>query len=295
MTGHALAFWERAARQVFAGMAQIMLQPSALVGLAFVAGMLLNSVTLTVFGLVGCAAGTGMAWLCRFPAGERDEGLYGFNGGLVGLSIGYFYAGQWELLGAVVPGAMASAALMHAMLRRGVKPFTFPFVAVTWFMMSVLWATQWAAPTAWSDASADAVDPIAAVSRGYGQVLFQEHILTGLVFVIAVAVRDRVQAIFATAATVIGFAIGYLAGWPADAVNLGLYGYNAVLCGVLFAGPGRRDAARALTAVLLSIAIVRLFHLVDLPPLTLPFVLSSWVVLYLGAHVKSLNPMSVPE
>lgn len=272
-------------REVFTGIAQIMLQPSPMVGAAFLAGAYLNSPVLALFALVGCISSTTTAWVLKFPEEERFDGLYGFNGGLVGLGTGYFYATQLPLLGLVVLSGMISTLIMHRMMRCGMRPFTFPFVVMTWVIMLLLSVTGWASTSPWSVPDTNTINLLEGVARGYGQVLFQEHVLTGLIFVAAIAIRDWVQGVYATIATGIGLICGFVFGLPLDDINLGLFGYNGVLCGILFAGKTGMDLFKALAAILISVGIVRAFHIAGIPALTFPFVVSSWMVLWAGRHI----------
>lgn len=274
-------------REVLTGIAQIMLQPSPLVGAAFLAGAFYNSPVLALSGLLGCVAAVLTAQARRFPAEERFDGLYGFNGGLVGLGTGYFYEPSLATIALVALGGIASSLVMHRMLRLGFRPFTFPFVLVTWIILWVLSVTSWASPNIWTQPELSTIGPLESISRGYGQVLFQEEVATGLVFVAAILVRDWVQGLYATLGTAVGLACGYVAGFPVDAVNLGLFGYNGVLCAILFAGRSGGDFISVVMAVLLSIALVRLAHIAGIPALTFPFVLASWLVLW--ARVKVWN------
>lgn len=272
-------------REISIGCAQIMLQPSVLVGAAFIVGMFVNSWPLALFGLTGCSAGVVTAMLCRFPPDERFDGLYGFNGGLVGLGLGYFYGISWEILLLVVIGGMVSSLVMYGMLRRAMRPLTFPFVITAWGVIVLLSMTGWVAPLPYEPAGAERIDLLAAVSRGYGQVLFQESVITGLIFVAAIAIRNWVEGLYATLGTLFGLLCAFLAGLPVDDMNLGLFGYNGVLCGILFAGKTTRDLVSALAAIALSVVIVRSFHLAGAYALTFPFVLSSWIVLWARAQI----------
>ncbi len=267
-------------REILNGLGQTLLQPSPYVGAAFLAAMLLNSPWLTLFGLVGCSSGVLMASWRNYPHQERIDGLYGFNGTLAGLAVGYFYGTQPQLLGLVIPGAMATSIIMHQMLRRGWNPFTAPYVVVSWLIVLVLMITNWASPTPWSQSATTSLDIVAGLARGFGQPLFQEHIFTGLIIVCAITARDWVQGLYAVAATSIGLAFAYLAGLPIEAINLGLFGYNGVLCAILFAGKSIRDFICALVAIFLSIVFVIMFQIVNIPPLTSPFVLAVWLVLW---------------
>ena len=267
-------------REILTGLGQTLLQPSPYVGAAFLVAMLLNSPWLTLFGLVGCASGVLMASWCNYPHQERIDGLYGFNATLAGLAVGYFYGTQPQLLSLVIPGAMSTSIIMHQMLRRGWKPFTAPYVVVSWLIVVILLINDWASPIPWSQPATTSLDLVAGLARGFGQPLFQENIITGLIIACAITARDWVQGLYAVAATFIGLAFAYFAGLPIEAINLGLFGYNGVLCAILFAGKSVRDFICALAAVLLSVALVRMFQVVDIPPFTFPFVLSAWLVLW---------------
>lgn len=273
-------------REMAIGFAQIMLQPSVLVGAAFIVGALVNSWPLALFGLAGCIAGIFMAMLCRFPLGERFDGLYGFNGGLVGLGLGYFFGITWQVLLLVVIGGMVSSLVMYWMLRRGLRPLTFPFVLTAWIIIIFLSLTSWLEPLPAESVGAERIDLFKAISRGYGQVLFQESVITGLIFIAAIAVRDWIEGLYATLGTGFGLLCGYLSGLPVDDINLGLFGYNGVLCGILFAGKSMRDLVSALAAIALSVVVVRSFHVVGAYALTFPFVLSSWVVLWVRGRIR---------
>ncbi len=266
-------------RGMLTGFAQVMLQPSPLVGAAFVAGAFWNSYIIASFGALGCFAGVLAAIVLNYPEDERRAGLYGFNGALVGLGMSYFYEASLLLGGLVVAGGVASSLVMHRMLCLNLRPFTFPFVAVSWAIMILLWATGWLGGVANAVPDQSEIVVLDALSRGIGQVLFQESIITGMVFLAAIAIRDWIQGIYALLATALGLSFAYVVGFPIDAINLGLFGYNGVLCGILFAGRTLKDLLSAVAAIALSIVVVRLAHIVDVPALTFPFVVSSWIVI----------------
>lgn len=273
-------------RDIPIGFAQVMLQPSHRVGLIFLVGAFWNDWVIALFGLLGCSAGAAAARLLGYPDKECDEGLYGFNGALVGLGSAYFHAPDLMLVACVMIGGSLSSVVMHAMLRSGLKPFTFPFVTTTWAIFAVLSTVQAGQPPTEDAPPVANLDITAGFARGVGQVLFQESVVTGTVLLVAVFFRDRCEGLFAAGAAAIGVAAGAGLGFPIDAITLGLFGYNGVLCAILFAGTRLRDVASALTAVCFSILIVRLFHLAGLPAFTFPFVLSSWIVLWFTRTIR---------
>jgi urea transporter len=272
-------------RSLFIGFAQVMLQPSPLVGVAFVIGVFWNSYVIAAFAVLGCLSGVLAAIVLDYPKDERHEGLYGFNGALTGLGMSYFYEAS-PLLGLlVILGGVVSSIVMHRMLRWNMRPFTFPFVIVTWVMMIGLWITGGMHAAAGTVPSNENIIVIEALSRGIGQVLFQENIITGIIFVIAIALRDWTQGLFVLLATGLGMVCGYMVDFPIDLINLGLFGYSGVLCGIAFAGRRLGDFVSAVAAILMSVIIVRTFHLLDMAALTFPFVLASWIVLLFQSKV----------
>ena len=277
--------WSEVPRAVLTGFAQIMIQPSPLTGAAFIAAAIWNSYVIASFGVLGCLAGVLTALVLGYPRDERQNGLYGFNGALVGLGMSYFYEAS-PLLGLlVVAGGIASSIVMHRMLRLNMRPLTFPFVAVTWLLMVLSWITGALVSGAGTVTDQSEISALDALSLGIGQVLFQENIITGIVFLAAITMRDWTQGLYVMLATAVGLGVAYGAGFPVDAINLGLFGYNAVLCSILFAGRMLKDLFSAIAAIALSIMVVRLAHLVDVAALTFPFVLSSWLVLWIRGKV----------
>lgn len=278
-------FLEEFAKEILAGIAQIILQPSVWLGAALLVGMLLNSVLLAVFGLIGCLAGTIMARICRFPKSERALGLYGFNGGLVGLSLGTFYSLDWALLPAIVLGAMVTTVIVHRMLRLGFLPVTFPFVIVTWTTLLILAELGWPLPAGELGSETATLQAFDGIVLGFGQVLFQDSVVTGLIFAVALTLWNWTIGLFAALGATLGYLFGFLAGFPADVIDLGLFGYNAVLCGTLFAGRNLQDLVSAVSAILLSCILVCFFQFIGFPALSFPFVCSSWTVLWMRKTV----------
>lgn len=282
-------FWE-VLFEIPIGVAQIMLQPSHLVGMAFLIGVFWNSWSIASVGVIGCVAGISAAIALDFPEQERRDGLYGFNGMLVGLGSAYFYQISLPLVVSVIIGGVASSIIMNRMLRLGLKPFTFPFVVVTWFIFALLSVRGWATPTSGSSVVQPDVAAVDALSRGVGQVLFQEDIVTGMILFLAIAAHDRTQGIYVAAATSLGLIGALLLGFPVAAINMGLFGYNGVLCAIVFSGRSVSDCSSAVAAIVLSILVVRAFHVVELPAFTFPFVFSSWIVLWArGLHSKAIG------
>lgn len=274
------------------GVAQIMLQQSFVVGLVFVVGAIINSPTLAAYGLFGSAIGVLTAALSGFDHQDNRNGLFGFNGALVGFGLGYYYGSHWLLVIFVLLGAASSTLIMGWMLRKGLRPYTFPFVITIWSIMSLFALTGWFEITPWASPPADGLQVIHSVSRGFGQVIFQENLGTGFLLIAAVFFKSKIEGIYAITASVMGVIIALLLGFPIDAINLGLFGYNGVLCAIALSGKTRVEFYNVLGAIVLSVLFVRCAIVVGIPPLTAPFVFATWLVLWANSFfdkVKSKN------
>ncbi|MFF5229681.1 urea transporter [Dactylosporangium sp. NPDC000521] len=149
------------------------------------------------------------------------------------------------------------------------------------------------------------------VLRGAGQVFLQDHPTTGLLFLIAIgwaAVTGRHLDVLAGAVT--GLIVGTLAAAllrvPDASIRQGLYGFNALLTGIALATflPNTPHLwvllviGTAVTTVV-TLAIGNIAKAWGVPPLTAPFVLTTWLLLlaaYQFHHVDAthLGPASLP-
>ncbi len=266
------------------GLGQIMFQRSAAVGALFLVGMVINAPNLAFMGVLGCVVGMCVAQVGGFPKEAQQDGLYGYNGALVGLALGYFYGTGVAIFGIAACGAGAATLVMRYMQRSLVPPLTFPFVAVTWGIMLLLWAGD-VAPQTLAISGPTAPDLVMGAARSVGQVLFQENVLTGLIFALAITWNNRLHGVFVGLALVLSLACAWVLGYPSEITQLGLYGYSAVLCALFFAGTKRGDIVCAMAAILLSVICVRWFHMLGLPALTFPFVISTWIVCLLRRFI----------
>lgn len=255
-----------------------MLQRSAATGAIFLAGLALSSITAALAAVLGAAAGTLTALAMGYPAGEVDDGLYGFNGALVAVAVVALCAASATAMLAALAGVVVSTMLMRAMHRRALSPYTFPFIATAWAILALvprLEVTQ-------APAAHVAFQPLltSGFLHSFGQVMFQDHSIAGLAFLVGIAVSSRRSAAFAALAAALGVIVPVLLGWPPAQVASGLYGYNAVLVAIALplALRGTSGAVATMLGVLLSIAATRVMLVAGIPALTFPFVLSTWAM-----------------
>ena len=72
------------------GVGQVMFQNNALSGALMFVGFLLNTRQMALLAVAGNIVGTLAAYLSGYSHEDIENGLYGFNGTLVGIAIGVF-------------------------------------------------------------------------------------------------------------------------------------------------------------------------------------------------------------
>lgn len=262
------------------GVGQIMLQNNAWTGALFLMGILVNSRVMFVGAVLGVLTGTLTGVLAKFKDEDIGAGLYGFNGTLVGLALTFFY--EFNLTNAllIIIFSIISTFVMHFMYTKRLSPFTFPFVLTTWIAIFAINSFGLLSKVV-SDGLAQKLDIISGVSMGFGQVMFQGSIITGVIFLIGLFVNSKRSAWFGLIGSVVGLLVGLLIGASNELITIGIFGYNAVLCGIAFHNDKKFAYISALIAIISSVLILDGFMAFNLIALTAPFVFATWLTMFL--------------
>lgn len=119
------------------GVGQVMFQNNALSGVLMLAGILLNSWQMALLAIVGNVVSTLTACLSGYSREDIRNGLYGFNGTLVGIAIGVFMPVSVASFSLLVAGACLSAWIARLFsLQRRVPGFTAPFILSVWILLA---------------------------------------------------------------------------------------------------------------------------------------------------------------
>lgn len=272
---------------IFRGMGQVMLQNNALSGLLFLAGIFFNSEVMAVGAILGNLSGTIVAVLLKYPKKEIENGWYGFNGALVGIAIwSFFDCNLFSTLTLVIAAGFSSLLMYQA--SKIIPAFTSPFIVTTWISITAL---LYFIPErqVFEDFKSSGLDFFSALSNGFGQVMFQENNLTGVFFLVAILVNSRISATYALFGSISGIFLAMAFSVPSSMINSGIFGYNAVLCGVLFADKKASSFVLACAAFLFSFLLLLAFLELNLIALTAPFVIASWLTLFIK-HKSGLIP-----
>lgn len=293
------------------GAGQVMFQNSPWTGLFFLCGIAWgawNAGRMEIFygALLGLAAGTLTACLLGAPLEEVEEGLHGYNGILVGCALPVFLEGGpvcWML---IVLGAVFSTVIMMAVSRVfaswKVSAMTGPFVFATWFILLASYSFSGfdavalphpALPVLPHDAVAFFGPEALVLSSlsGVSQVFLLDDPVTGMLFLVGLAVSSPSAALFGWCGSVVAMIAALLLGADGASVGAGLYQFSAVLTaigmGTTFYRPGWRVVLYTFLATVFTVVAQGALNValapLGIPTLTFPFVIAAW--LFLLPHV----------
>jgi urea transporter len=265
------------------GIGQIMLQNNVWTGLFFLAGICCGSLMMALAAAIAVITGTFTAMLLGYQKDEINNGLYGFSAALVGVALICFFKPTAIIWMAILAGAVMATLIQHLFIVKKIPGFTFPFILVTWFILYLFNYFPGLIQSQPISAENNANEYLRLFSNGFGQVIFQADIAAGLLFMIGVFINRPIAAIYALASIILSSVLAYQLKEPINDIYLGLLSYNAVLCAITFAGKKQEDFILGLIAVVLSVLIIVQMRQMNLPALTFPFVLATWITLMIKA------------
>ncbi len=271
-------------KTVLNGLGQVMLQNNHITGLLFLIGIFYNSWVMGLGALAGIIAGTATAVVLKYEKNDIENGLYGFNGALLGIALLFFFKADTLSLVLIALGSVLSSIIMHYAIERKLPVFTFPFVLTTWFLMALINYFSLIPQQSQNTIPASGFDIISSAGMGFGQVMFQENIITGIIFFLAILANSRKSAVYALLGSMLGMLVAMVLSLPPNLINVGLFGFNGVLCGIALSD--KKPWAYATASIILSVLIMYGMMSINLTALTAPFVFSTWIVLALKGLIK---------
>ncbi|MDE6438729.1 MAG: urea transporter [Muribaculaceae bacterium] len=288
------------------GSGQVMFQQSPWTGLLFLAGIFWGSyechMPQVAWGaLVGLVASTvaGLFTEKARAATAGAQGLWGFNGILVGCAFPTFLSDTWQMWLALIFCAMLSTwvrtGLNNVMAPWKINSLTFPFVLLTWIFLFASRMMDGMAPAALSDPAltehfSSAVDTsfgslVVYWLKGVAQVFLVNSWVTGIFFLVALAVCSRWAALWGAVGSAVALAVALLFKADGSDIANGLFGFSPVLTGIAigctFNKPGLRSAVWAVVAIVATVFVQAgmdmFFEPFGLPTLTGPFCLTTWL------------------
>ena len=299
------------------GIGQVIFVNNPVSGLLILAALFIQSPWVATMGLVAVVASTLTAICLRLDRDSIRNGLFGYNGILVGAALATFGMegnGAWNpawAIAAIVFSALTTV-LMNTIGIWFVSKFkvpllTLPFnIATLLFLGAVLFLPQpffnlgASAPSASTSNALDWFQIAQSLPIGFGQVFLADKLFAGILVFLAVAICTPIGAAVGLLGCILGVFAGGIVGVAPEKLYAGLWGYNALLCamaigGVFYAPTVRSILIGAACAFLGAIAggvLGGIFAPLGLPVLTVPFcIVTLGFFLVLQRSLPSLVPV----
>ena len=271
-------------RALLNGFSQIFLQANSACGLLVLLAIAIGAPQLLGGALLGCLSSTLTAQRRGYAKADIEIGLYGYNGVLLGLLISLQFAWSVLLPLLIIVSAGASSLLLTAWMQRmrerqWLPAFTFPFVGLSWLLLWLAPALQLELQPA-VPSQAQPLDwwaSLIAMARGLGQVIFLDQPLAGVCLLLGLVLADRRAACWALLGSTGGLGLALYQGLPQHSALTGLYGYNAALAAIALSQVHRRPWLPGL-GIALALVLQPGFSALGLPALTMPFILTCWLI-----------------
>ncbi len=285
---------------VLRGIGQVLLQNNSYSGLLFFIGIFYNSTLFGVAVLVGTVVSTLTAIIFGMDPSKVRSGLFGFNGALVAIALSYFLHSDSLTWVYVIFASSFSTVLMAAAIRLldvwKMPTLTSPFVLTALgFLLACARLGRLQSTNVLPNAGlpiAATVEGIVTLStvaeglfNGIGQVFFQENIVTGVIFSLALLISSRRAFIMGLLGSLTGILIAWILGAAEPAIRSGAFSFNSVLTAV--AVGGIFTAINIASIIYMSLAVIvttvvfagvsAALEPLGMPAMTLPFVLVVWV------------------
>ncbi len=293
-------------RTLLRGAGQVMFLNSAWCGMLFLIGIFWGAFAggtpAVAWGaLFGLLVSTGTGRLLRLPDEEGRQGLWGFNGVLVGCAFPTFLGTTiWMWLALVLCAALTTwvrTGLNNVMAPWKVNSMTFPFVCCTWVFLLAARALHGLPP---SGMAAPTIHEHLTVAAGFSfgellvwwlkgiaQVFLIDSWVTGLLFLVGLAASSWRAALWAAIGSALALFLALVFGASGAGIAHGLYGFSPVLTAIALATVFYRPCLRSAVWALLGIAVTLfvqagmniLLAPFGLATLTAPFCIATWLFL----------------
>ncbi len=138
-------------------------------------------------------------------------------------------------------------------------------------------------PTVASPTQASGVPiPVLIGLRGIGQVFFQEHALSGFLFLVGLIVSSPIMAFGAVLGAVLGPLVAWGLKFDRSELKAGIFGFNSTLVGIatfFFFAPTVVSIGLLVIGCIVATVLTRIMRqYVPFPTYTSPFIVTTWVI-----------------
>lgn len=281
---------------------QVILIENAVTGFIILIAITIDSYFLGTMTLLSAFIGTLIGKIGGVDKKSINQGIFGCNSVLTGIALSLYLTGSYQWVIALVGSAAAgilTASMIQIERKTGIPFLTLPFIILTWLMLLASYRLQvfkinpvlepqdiskspeklhLKHEVDWLDGSVD----------GVGQIFFIDNNLSGVLIFIAIFWAGWKFGCFAVAGNLVALLTAYWLGGEHTFIFMGLYGYNGVLATFAVSKVFNTDhhwgailpgIIAACFTVPLMAGISTWLSPYGLPALTMPFVLSTWILL----------------
>lgn len=294
-------------RTFLRGIGQVMFQDNLWTGVLFLIGIFWGAyeegfATVAWGMLIGTLVSTITGYILQLPDNKGAQGLWGFNGCLVGCAFPTFLGNTvWMWIALVLCAAMTTwvkTGMDNVLGRWKVSSFTFPFVASTYFFLLAARLLNGMPPTymgtpelpggVHDTLNLEFGNLVVYWLKGIAQVFLINSWVTGIFFLAALAVSSLRACIWAAVSSAIALFIVIVWQGPGADIANGLYGFSAVLTGIALGATFCNNTWKAavwtvigvIATVFVQAAMNAFFAPIGLPTLTGPFCVATWIFLF---------------
>lgn len=278
----------------FNGIGQIMLQENFITGILFCIGILIGNFWMGVAVVLASLAASIVASILHYPTDAIFKGLYGFNAALVGAAtLLFLIPDHWITWLIVILGAFLATLLFELFRQRKLNVFTLPFILITWIILLLTHTFYPDVLVVASLKNLDTFNWFYVLLKGLGQIIFQDQLIPSLFFALALVYATPKGAVYSFVASGFASGVAWVLGAPFDVIGNGIFGFNAVLCVLVFANRPLKDIKWALLSLLFALAIQYIFRYLQLPELTFPFVAATILTLQIKNRLYPFDKTTV--
>ncbi len=136
------------------------------------------------------------------------------------------------------------------------------------------------------------------VLRGVGQVMFQDHAVTGLLFLIGISYADPWMGLGALIGAVVGPVVAKLLRYDEGQIRDGIFGFNSTLVGIaafFFFQRGPGEIVLLVVGCAVSTPVTwAMRKFLPFPTYTSPFIVTTWVMIIVGQKMMGLPGVEHP-
>jgi urea transporter len=298
------------------GVGQAILVNNPISGLLILIALFIQSSWVGVMSIVGVMTSTLAAIALNLDRASLRNGIFGYNGILVGAALATFGAsgnGAWNpywIVATILCSALTTLLMktfgLWFIRKANCAPLTLPFIMATLlFLVIAGWIPQPLYTTMGvSHSTPSTFEPmngwrvIASLPIGFGQVFLMDKFVSGLLVLAAVIWYSPTGAVVGILGGVFSTLAALMMGVHPDTIYAGLWSHNGVLTAMAIAGvffaPNLHNLLAgsffAFVSTLLSGAFSNFFALLRFPILTLPFCFATIAACFLLQTRPSLGP-----